>query len=417
VSRAGTWYGAIWSIVLALDFFLISSPLVFEPVFDESLRRAVICTTVACVVSVPRLRVPRIPWSLALFLAYGLATALWSINQAFTVHFLSLYVVLAVLGVVVASNIDTRVLSQGLVLGAVVVVLTSVYAYWRGLPGADVAPGSSGFIAGVGTNRNILAYTMIIAFAFAVSFVPRRWPFRIGWLLAVALIVAGIILAESATGVAALAILLATALVLGSRDRLVALGRPPGRRYWATLTGVLLTLGAVSVGWYEALHRSLQRDLSLTGRVQIWESVWATCPTKVKLIGDGWGNVWPHPWRLAPPNGAFDRIVGHIGHVVFHGHNSLFDLLPEVGLLGVALYTLVYLQSLARAFRQRRTSTSPGVREAGRATTLGVVGLLLAGVTEPISVIPLGFFVAVLIVANVHQEKAEPRHGDVPQVS
>ncbi len=415
MSRSGTWHGALWSMVIGLDFFFISSPLVFEPDFDLSLQRASICTTIACVLTIPQLRVPRVPWSVAAFLAFGLVSSLWSINPDFTVHFVGLYVVLAVLGIVVASNVDTRVLSHGLMLGAVIVVVASIYAFWAQLPGAEVPPGSSGYLAGVGTNRNILAYSMIIAFAFAVSFVPRRWSLRLGWLVGLALILGGIVLAESATGIAASAALIATALVLGSRDRLVARGHPPGWRYWAALAGILLALGAISVAWYEALHRELQRDLSLTGRVQIWESVWAASSTEVRLIGDGWGSVWQHPWRSAPPNGAFDGIVEHVGHVVVHGHNSAMDLVPEIGLVGVALFSLIYLQPLVRALRRRRGSTTPAAREAGRVAILGILGLLLAGVTEPMSTIPLGFFVAVLVAAHVHREQtAEPRALDEP---
>ncbi|WP_107705070.1 O-antigen ligase family protein [Nocardioides allogilvus] len=404
--------------MLALDFFFVSSPLVFEPVFDNSLRRAVLCTTIACVLSLPWLRLPRIPWSVAVFLAFAFASCFWSINQAFTVHFSGLYVVLAVLGVVVACNVETRALTHGVMLGAAVVVVTSIYAFWAKMPGAAVPPGSSGYLAGVGTNRNILAYAMIIAFALAVSFVPRSRALRAGWTAALLLIVSGIILAESATGIAALAALSAIALVLGARDHLASLGRQPGRRYWLGIGAMLTTLSAVSIGWYESLHRDIQRDLSITGRVQIWEAAWSASAMRVRVIGDGWGSVWPHPWRPAPPNGAFDEIVLRVGHTVAHGHNSAMDLVPELGVVGVGLFALVYLQTVARALRQRRGLTTPAARERGRLGILGVAGLLLAGVTEPISVVPLGFFVAVLIAAHLYPGRTaqSPRSVDA-QVS
>ncbi|PUA83030.1 O-antigen ligase family protein [Nocardioides currus] len=403
-AQAGTWYGALWSVVICLDYFLISSPLVFEPVFDESLRRALLCTSIACLVSITRLQRPRLPWSVACFLGFAVASIVWSINRAATLHFVGLYVVLGVLAVVVAANVAARVIAHGVVLGGVLVVVTSIYAYWQEMPGSDVAPGSSGVLAGVGTNRNILAYTMILAFAFAVSFVPRRWLLRVGWSLAIATILTGLLLAESATGIASSAALAGMAIVVGSRDRLIARGRPPGWRYWVALVAILLTLVAAGLGWYEALHRDLQRDFSLTGRVQIWEAAWETSTTHARLVGEGWGAVWPHPWRAAPANGPFFDISQYIGHPVTHGHNSLFDLLPELGLVGVFLFAMIYLQSVVRGLRLRRSTATPAARETGRVAFLGVLALALAGVTEPLSTVPLGFFVAVLLVATVHRE-------------
>lgn len=397
----------MWAIVLALDFFYLSSPLVFEPSFDVSMQRAAIATTIACVLAIPRLRVPHVPWSVLALLAFGLASSLWSINHEFTVHFVGLYVVVTLMAAVVACNVDTRVLSHGLVLGAVTVVATSLYAYWRGLPGAAVPPGSSGLIAGVGTNRNILAYCMILAFAFAVSFVPQGRLRRIGWGLGVVTILGGILLAESATGIAASAVLVAAALLLGARDRRVTLGLAPGRRQRATLAALLGGLGAIAVAWYVALPRDSSRDFSLTGRVQIWESAWAASSNRVRLIGDGWGSVWTHPWRPAPANGAFDHIMAKLGHAVPHGHNSWIDLLPEIGLVGAGLFALIYLQPVVRGVRQRSGSSDPATLETGRTAILGVLGLLLAGTTEPLSVVPVGFFVAVLLAAHVGRQPAK----------
>lgn len=406
LASTGTLRGTTWSVAIALSYFLISSPLAFIPTFDTSLGWAIWCTVVACVLTLPRLRMPRVPWAALPFLGFCLASALWSINRDVTIHFFGLYVALTTLAVVVAANVGTRVLSHGILGGAVIVMVTSIYAYWQQLPGSHVLAGSSGYMAGVGTNRNILAYTMIVAFPFAASFVPRgRW-FRAGWVTAILLVLSGIMLAESATGIVAVCVVAAVAVVLGWRDHLAAAGRAPSRRYWAILAGTVLALTVVGLVWYEALHRDLQRDLSFTGRSLIWQATWDTSTGRTRAIGDGFGTVWMHPWRPAAPNGPFEDITTQLGYYVPHAHNSVMALLPEVGLVGAGLFALVYVVPMLRAVARSKASSDATVQETSRMVVLGLLALVLAGVTEPLSTVPLGFYVAVLLSSRDPNEAA-----------
>jgi O-antigen ligase len=247
---------------------------------------------------------------------------------------------------------------------------------------------------------------MVVAFPFAVSFVPRgRW-FRAGWIFAIVVVLSGIVLAESATGIIAACVITALAVVLGWRDHLLAAGRAPSRRYWATLAGSVLTLGVLGAIWYEALHRDIHRDLSFTGRSHIWKAAWDTSTTQTRIIGDGFGTVWMHPWRVASPNGPFEEITTQLGYYVPHGHNSVMGLLPEVGLVGVALFALLYAVPVVSSVARGRSSSDASVRETSRTIVLGVVALVLAGVTEPLSTVPLGFYVAVLLIARDPLETA-----------
>jgi O-antigen ligase len=83
-----------------------------------------------------------------------------------------------------------------------------------------------------------------------------------------------------------------------------------------------------------------------------------------------------------------------------HGHNSVIDLLAEVGIIGVALCALVFVVAWASASARL---TAPGPtdedRIAGRAAILGLVALLVLGVTEPLVTIPVGWFVLVISTA------------------
>ena len=80
-----SWRGHMWAVVIALDFYLLSNPLVYEPIFAISLQRAVLITAVAVVISIPWLRVPRLNLAVLAFFAWGFASALWSIQPGATV--------------------------------------------------------------------------------------------------------------------------------------------------------------------------------------------------------------------------------------------------------------------------------------------------------------------------------------------
>ena len=72
-------------------------------------------------------------------------------------------------------TVDARTVAQGVMLGAVLYVLASVWAFEVGLPAAIMSVASGEFPAGIGMNRNILSYTIVLALPFAVAFVPRSW--------------------------------------------------------------------------------------------------------------------------------------------------------------------------------------------------------------------------------------------------
>jgi len=114
--------------------------------------------------------------------------------------------------------------------------------------------------------------------------------------------------------------------------------------------------------------------------------------------------VWPHPWYPAAPNAAYDEIVTRHGELLSHGHNSFFDLIPEIGVLGVAIFALVYVQAGTRVLALRDGANQSVHRsrlEASRITLLGIVALLVFGLSEPLSTIPLGWFTLVVLATGV----------------
>jgi O-antigen ligase len=407
--RFDSWAGAIWVVTIGLDFFWLANPAVLSP-FDESLQRASIATTIAVLATLPRFRLPRPSWAVLAVLAFGFASALWSTAPGATVGFTATFLLIATLATVIASIADARTIVHGMMLGGLLFLGASWYALHEHLPRAEIPLYGSGYLAGASGNRNALSYTMALALAFAISFVPRQWWARVTWVLATGTIAAGVYLTQSGTGLGASLILLAVAVVLIVVDRRGRRRSRGARRLWSAAALGVLTLVGAAVG-VELLGRLLERDMStLTGRTPLWEAIWTATTGVDRWVGSGWGSVWPHTWNPAPPSAQYAEIIERTGYVLYHGHNSALDLLPEIGILGIAVYASTYVQAVVRALRLRdpRRGVDPARLAAGRATLLGVLGLLLFGVTEPMSTVPLGWFVVVVLATGIAPATATP---------
>lgn len=389
----------MWVVVVALDLFWLSNPLVFFT-FDASLRSACAVTLVACLLTPPRSSVLP-PWTVMVVLVYGLASSVWSTYTTLTVKFVLVYVALAAVGVAVAAVAGVRTIAYGMILGGVLYVVASVYAFERGLPFAVAAFGQS-FPAGVGTNRNIMAYTLVICLAVAIGVVPRTWRGRACWAAGVAIVVYGLYLSQSATGFVAPVVLAGAALALGWLDRPTR--RPRQRRralpWWSAVVAAS-TLAFAAYVLHVVLDLTGRDATTLSGRTPLWSATWAATQGWDRIIGAGWGTVWQHPWLEAGPNQLNTDIVRLNGGVFQpHGHNSFFDVLPELGLVGAGLVAGIYVQAVRRALRLRRAADATSAElGASRVVLLGVLALVVCGITEPMSTIPLGFAVVVMLAA------------------
>lgn len=410
--RFDSWSGALWTIVIGLDFFWVSNPVVLIP-FDEALHKACIATAIAVVATLPRFRLPRPPWAVLGVLTFGFASALWSTDPGATVHYTATLALVALLATVIVANSDARTIAQGMLLGGVLVLGTSWYAFHEEMARADVPPGGIGFLAGIGGNRNALAYTMVLSLVFAVSFLPRHWWARSIWAAACGAVLVGIFLSQSATGyLVALIVLTGGAALMVSDRRRPPQKRSTGRRWAMRLVPVLVLVGILLGA--EALSRALGRDPStLSGRVPLWESIWHSTTGIDRWFGSGWGSVWPHAWSPRTTSPAYEEILERTGAVLYHGHSSLFDLLPEVGLVGVAIYALTYVQAVRRALLLRDLSRGRTAArlDASRATLLGVFALIVFGLAEPIATIPLGWFTIVILATGLQPTPARPAGG------
>lgn len=399
--------GAMWTIFVAGQFYLLSNPLVFIPWFEWSLDTAIEFALLFLLLQLPWLCLRPPPLTVVAFLGFTALSAFWT--QLFDVTWVNIqiYLIIATIAWLISVNISPRVLAHGLLLGGVLIVVLSLYALHEHMPGAEVGTGNSGYMAGVGTNRNILAY--VLAPVCAVIAMPPRT--RLGWLAwgpAVVTVLVGLWLADSATGdIATVSALVTIAFLFGTEWARGHLSRGRSRGLWVTglaLVGLIL--------WRRGdVAALLGRDAStFSGRLPIWEAAWqATQPQLWQ--GFGWGAVWPHPWVPAPPNHVMDVIWFATDNAFYyppHGHSSLFDLLPQVGLIGVALAALIHLETLARAVAVRLPARA--VAEdvaAGRMVIVLLVVLLVFGLSEPLTTIPFGWFLLVIVCGILPFRRAD----------
>jgi O-antigen ligase len=406
----GSRLAVVWCVVVALDMVLLSNPRVLLDDFQHALRWSLVVTGCGVLLSLRRLRLPSVPWSIALFLYWALLSARWSIDSTATFHAMLLYAQITLIAVVVGANVDSLVCAAGLTLGGVVVVAASAYAFHEHVVGSYYATWQRVVFTGIGGNQNILAYTLVVALAACLSLgPPRRALGWVWWLGALGVIASGLVLARSATG------LLSAGCVAGAWVALLLLNRITrwSRRRVALTTAIVLATAVVSA---VALVVLLGKDVgTLSGRVPLWEATLRVTAEK-PLVGFGWGAVWQSAWAQAPPNGVADLIYAYTGFRQWHGHNNFVQVAPELGIIGVLLAAAVLAHLGVKVFRRPRARRGPRVPDRRYRTLLALmlVAVSIEGLTEPLLTLPLGWWTVTLMLvvapAPAFAERSAGRH-------
>ena len=403
-ARAGTARGTAWMVFIAAEFYLMSNPLAFIPGFEVALDNALALALGFGLLQLWWLRPGRVPLSVICFLGFAGLSQLWSGFPAETRGAWEIYLAIAVVAWFIASQVSHAVLAYGLLLGGVLVTTISCYAAWAVIPGATLPPGSDGVIAGVGTNRNILAYTLALTLP-ALGVPPRTRAGKGVWLLGLGVALAGMVLAGSGTGLIVGALCLMAFLAMRSLEWAAYRSRRVLNGLRAGIVGAMM-LAPLTIGVLAAV---VGRDATtFSGRTFLWESTWRISRDAL-WGGYGWGVVWRHPWLPAPYNQVEDRIIfGADGTWYSHGHNSFFDLVPQLGLVGVLLAVVIHVAILARVWGARRSAArtsrtdlegSRAAYDGSRLLVLGLLSLLVFGAMEPLFTIPVGWFVLVMLAS------------------
>lgn len=389
--------GWLWLALVAATFFWMSNPLVFIPTFYLSLEQAVRWTLVVVVLGLPWLRLPRVPWPWLLFFGLTLASQAWTIQPDPTDLSNKIYLQMAMMAFFAAANCEPVIIAAGLATGGVAVVLLSLYALHLGVFRIEYS-GTTGMVfGGIGTNENILAYTVVISVAATMAIGwPRRRMAQALWLAALAVQLYGLYRAGSGTGYSTLLCL----AVAGACVLVWDLVRPGRRRVFLVVTaGGVAVLAAAMTFSAVVLGKEL---MNFSGRVPFWHATYESSMALAPVLGSGWGAVWEHPWNPAPPNHVAIDIYYRAGYPLPHGHNFFVEVLPELGLVGLVVVIVMVLYA---AWAVRSSGVSAGSKDpvAGRLLLLVLVALLASGITEPMLTVPLGWWVLALVVGLPRQ--------------
>jgi O-antigen ligase len=97
------------------------------------------------------------------------------------------------------------------------------------------------------------------------------------------------------------------------------------------------------------LLASLGRDATLTRRTEIWTAVWAAISSHV-VLGYGFSGFW------AGIHGDSARVAAMLGFVARRAHNGFLDLWLELGIAGLFLFGVGYLQAVGVGVKLLRMS-------------------------------------------------------------
>jgi O-antigen ligase len=275
----------------------------------------------------------RAPWILALGLLATCSTA-WSQDPSLTLRRSVVFAGTILFGIFFGSlfelNEQIQILAPMLLA---VLLLSALVAIALPQYGVDIDD-HPGCWRGLYGQRNGLAKIAVLAF---LVFCVWRPSWRLSRYFAICTALAVLAMTRSATGIVVLVIMLALRqLFCITRLRLKAL--VPVACGLIAVGGALGLVLIDNISWLVGL---LGRDLTLTGRTDLWTEVIALIRER-PLLGYGYNAFWP------VPTGAAGSILQHFDWVS-HSHNGSLDLLLDLGAVGATVFAIGYVLAVRRA--------------------------------------------------------------------
>jgi len=388
----------------------------------------------------PTLQRTRVPWSLVGYGALAVVSLAWSAYPSGSAATLVGAALCTILGLFLATCFSwpevlrilgravTWLLSLSLLFEFVVAavirhpVLPAFYAgnaedpplldYW-----SRELLFSGGRIQGLSGNANLLAVVALLGIIlFSVRLAAlrettdlsrvhlpaeRRWTLLVRLGLAIAMF----LLSFSTTILLAAVV---TAVVLAAALLIRRAPTPRARTpiYLGFLaTGILALIAAIT--FRAQLLGLLGKSPDLTGRLDIWDTVWQLIVQRPVF---GWG--FSSPW--APWEPLFTDLVIRRGVQQLQAHNAWIDVWFQLGVVGLVLFSAVVLSMLTRTWflavdrpridlDDRRPYTALSL-----APVLIAVSLVVQSVAESRILIESGWVLLVLLVVKTKQEPAWP---------
>jgi exopolysaccharide production protein ExoQ len=225
-----------------------------------------------------------------------------------------------------------QVLEMMLVLGSVTMAASVVFALVLPQYGLDQMGGHSTAWKGIFMAKNYLGNLALFFLTMAVSYRGRNTFFRSVRVMQVILCLTAIAFSRAATAYLLTGIYAVCLLTLGTLHRLRK------KDYFVVCLLLLVAFSAavvVIVAWPDFLIALLGKDMTLTGRTNIWSAVLDSI-AKQPMLGYGYQAFW------LGMEGESYRVILAVSWMLAQAQNGFLDIMLENGAAGLAIVLLVF---------------------------------------------------------------------------
>jgi exopolysaccharide production protein ExoQ len=225
-----------------------------------------------------------------------------------------------------------QVLEMMLALGTVTMAASIVFALALPQYGLDQMGGHSDAWKGIFSAKNSLGNMALYFLTMAVSYRGRNTFLRTVRVCQIIFCLTAIAFSRAATAY------LLTAIYLSCLPTLTTLRRFRKKDYFVLCLLLLITFSAalvVIVAWPDFLIELLGKDMTLTGRTNIWSAVLDSI-AKRPLLGYGYQAFW------LGLDGESYRVILTVSWVLAQAQNGFLDIMLEDGVAGLAIVLLVF---------------------------------------------------------------------------
>lgn len=139
--------------------------------------------------------------------------------------------------------------------------------------------------------------------------------------------------------------------------------------FMVSLVGSLALIGG-AIASFATITSAYGKDTSLSGRTDIWEAS-IEALTRRPWLGHGFGALF---WRV-DVSGETAEIWRHVGFEASHAHNGALDLALQVGLVGLLIFTALWLSIIKSAWTRLDSSPELSIWILTIMASIFVIGL------------------------------------------
>ncbi|KRE97105.1 hypothetical protein ASG89_30075 [Paenibacillus sp. Soil766] len=277
---------------------------------------------------------------LIVLLLFVCLSLLWSASEGNTVKRLFGLVGSTCFGMYIASRFD---ITRFLKLLAVSFGLGAILSLFAGLFLPELALDNTyhmGSWKGIYVHKNFLGRFMVLSCILQFIFAIRKGRYRLFFWLMFCLSFVLVLLSSSLTALLTFLIIIVTYFLLKIYQR----------NTWEVvpivilLSALTISFGYLMMNYSDFIFDSIGKDVTLTGRTVLWSAIIEKISER-PFFGYGYGGFWTG-W-----DGESASVWLQAGWMAPHAHNGFLELMLDIGIIGLTLFTALFIQTVVRSLR------------------------------------------------------------------